>query len=113
MLLGQTGLKKKFLDADEAEQKAKMNAEQGQELEYAQEHVTQQKQLPAPDRKKAQNQTDTEMESLIDRELEQEYSEEQKTVLRNALTRKVPLRELMDYYYPDVSAEEMRRAWRL
>ena len=88
MLLGQAGLTKRFMEADEAEQKAKMNEEQGQELEYAQE-------------------------LLIDRELDREYSKEQKAALRKALTKKIPMRKLMDYYYPDVSAEEMCRAWKL
>jgi len=114
MLLGQAGLKKKFMEADEADQKARMNEEQGQELEYAQEHMQLQKTVNDLQKSGQQKQINiSEEDSLIDRELKAVYSAEQKEALRQALAKKIAMRELLDYYHPDVTAEEMRRAWNL
>ena len=55
----------------------------------------------------------SEEDSLIDRELKAVYSAEQKEALRQALAKKIAMRELLDYYHPDVTSEEMRRAWNL
>lgn len=112
ILLGQAELKKRFLDADEADQRAKMNEEQGQELEYSQEHMLLQKTVKDLQKSGQQKRSDiTEEDSLVDRELKASYSAEQKEALRQALAKKTAMRELMDYYYPDVTAEEMRKAW--
>lgn len=114
MLLGVADLKKQILDADEADQKAKMNAEQERELEYAQEHIQMQKiARDLPKRKMQTQQPAADADLLIKREMKAIYSAEQKEALRKALAKGVSLRELLDYYYPDVNVEEMRRAWKL
>jgi len=108
-LLGQAELKKRFLQEDEEQQKAKMQAEQEPELEYSQETVKPR----GWSEKQAPKQTNITTEDLFERELQAEYSEHQKKVLRQALIKKIPLRELLDYYYPDVTVEEMKRAWKV
>ena len=112
-LLGQVGIQKRFLDEDEKEQKAKMNAEQGQELEYVEEH--QQLQKTVKDMSKSQGRTSqfSEEDTLLDRELKVKYSKEQKALLRLALTKNVSEKELMNHYYPEVSVDDMRKAWNL
>ena len=102
------------MEADEADQKARMNEEQGQELEYAQEHMQLQRTVNDLQKSGQQKQINiSEEDSLIDRELKAVYSAEQKEALRQALAKKIAMRELLDYYHPDVTAEEMRRAWNL
>ena len=108
-LLGQAELKKRFLTEDEEQQKAKLQAEQEPELEYSQETAKQR----GWSGKQAPKQADLTTKDLLERELQAEYSEIQKKLLRQAIIKKIPLRELLDYYYPDVAAEEMKQAWKL
>ena len=110
-LLGQAELKKRFLQEDEKQQKAKLQEEQEPELEYSQETVKPRGWKKAKDQTFKQTKITT--DDLLERELQAEYSEIQKKVLRQALVKKIPLRELLDYYYPDVPVEEMKQAWKL
>ena len=52
-------------------------------------------------------------ESLVTREIKYNYSREQKEAVREALRRNVPRHMVLEHYYPEVPAEEMRKAWQL
>ena len=105
MLLGEVELNHRFSSMEEKEQKEKLNQEQAQELEYSQdsESDVKQKTESAPIRKKPEWE-----DTLTNRMLHWNYTEGQKEELQKAVAAKIPKAVIMEYFYPDVSVEEMR-----
>ena len=105
MLLGETELNHRFTSLEEKEQKDKLNEEQAQELEYSQETdtVVQHKTEPVSKREKPEWE-----DTLTNRMLHWNYTEGQKEELQKAVAAKIPKSVIMDYFYPDVSVDQMR-----
>ena len=109
-LLGELEMKKRFEAIDEREQKARLNEKHGKELEYSDD----------------ENQSETEggqkttrgsrlpllqgEDTITNRMITWKYSKEQKDELRNALKAKMPKEDILQFFYPDIPAEEMARA---
>lgn len=96
----------RFSSLEEKEQKDKLNQEQAQELEYSEEAM-----INAQD--ESQNTTSRikpEWEDTItNRMLHWNYSEEQKRFLHMALEMRIPKNRILQFYYPETSSEEMKQ----
>ena len=105
MLLGEMELSRRFSNLEEKEQKDKLNQEQAQELEYSEDSISLQdgKQVNKDGREKPQWE-----DTLTNRMLHWNYTEGQQEELHKAIAEKVPKEVIMQYFYPDVSVEEMR-----
>ena len=105
MLLGETELNHRFTSLEEKEQKDKLNEAQAQELEYSQEtdSEVQHKTESVPKREKPEWE-----DTLTNRMLHWNYTEGQKEELQKAVATKIPKSVIMDYFYPDVSVDQMR-----
>ena len=120
MLLGENGLSDRFRLMDEKEQKDRLNEQQGNELEYAEEDpetdgVTDQTgQEEGPGQSTgggmktigADKKPDWE-DSLMNRMLHWEYSKEQKEELYRAVEEGLPKEEILSFFYPDMPPEAM------
>ncbi len=102
MLLGDKDLNRIFLELEEEEAKDKLNAEQGNELEYAQ---------PVPEKPVAQSKRTHESkdfeDSISNRVLHWGYSTEQKAALHRALDLKMPKAMILQFFYPETDAVQM------
>lgn len=94
-----------FTSLEEKEQKDKLNEEQAQELEYSQktDSVIQHKTEFVSKRVKPEWE-----DTLTNRMLHWNYTEGQKEELQKAVAAKIPKSVIMDYFYPDISVEQMR-----
>ncbi len=118
MMLGEAGLNKRFSLMDEEQQKARADREQGYELEYADE-------LPEaedagsdsagagvrPVKNKVRQKPEWE-DTLANRMLHWAYTPEQRGALKRALEAGVPKAELLAFFYPEVTVEQMQDVWR-
>ena len=86
---------------DEQEQKDRFNAEHGQELEYSEESETsvKRKKLPKICGK----------DTILRRMAQWEFSDEQQAEAQKAMVAGVPEAKILEYFYPDVAVEDMRR----
>ena len=108
-LLGELEMKRRFQVIDEREQKKKLNEMQGRELEYTEEgnHAgtgdghkeTKGSRLPMIQGE----------DTIINRMITWKFSKEQKDELRSALKEKMPKEDILQFFYPDIPAEEMAR----
>lgn len=105
MLLGQAEMNKRFSDLDEAQQKARFNKEQENELEY--DEVSEITNKPINREKYRLNGED----SFTARTAQWEFTDEQLAALELARQKGVPKRQLYKFFYPSVSAEKMRKIW--
>ena len=105
MLLGQAEMSKRFSDLDEAEQKARFNNEQENELEY--DEVSEISKNPVNREKYTIKGED----SFSARTAQWDFSDEQLEALALARKKGVPKHQLYKFFYPSVSAEEMRKIW--
>lgn len=105
ILLGEAELYHRFTSLEEKEQKDKLNEEQAQELEYLQDTDAEVQVKPAalPRREKPEWE-----DTLTNRMLHWNYTEGQKEELQKAVAAKIPKSVIMEYFYPDVSVEQMR-----
>ena len=103
MLLGGSELSRRFSELEEESEKEKLNRSQDNELEYSQEPAEEAK-TANTDKKKEEEWEDT----LTNRMLHWDYSEEQKEELRKAIAKKITKDVIMKYFYPDVSVETMK-----
>ena len=112
MLIDTAELGRRFISLDEKEQRAKMNREQVNELEFVDD--TQKSGESAsggmstgvrnpPKREKPEWE-----DSLTNRILHWEYSMEQRAELKKAVSAGIPKSIILEYFYPDVSAERMK-----
>ena len=123
MILGTTELNRRYTKQDEKEQKDRINAEQANELEYTSDEVENetsnseeeadvsstsggnQLKLHSSMREKAAEWEDT----ISNRMVYWNYSEAQKKEVYAAMKAGIPREKIMQYFYPDVSPEEMRQ----
>ena len=116
MMLGDAELSRRFSMQDEAEQKAKIDREQANELEYVDESQKSDaaesanassgsagaKPVRNPEREKPKWE-----DTITNRMLHWSYTPEQKEELRKALAVGVPKATILTYFYPDVTVEKM------
>ena len=116
MMLGDAELSRRFSMQDEAEQKAKIDREQANELEYVDESQksdaaesasatngnTGTKPARNPEREKPKWE-----DTITNRMLHWSYTPEQKEELKMALAAGVPKATILTYFYPEVTAEKM------
>lgn len=106
MLLGEVELNHRFTSLEEKEQKEKLNQEQAQELEYSQDTESEEQLKPeAVIRREKPDWEDT----ITNRMLHWNYTEGQKEELQKAFEAKISKSVIMEYFYPDVSVEKMRK----
>ena len=107
-MLGEMDMKQRFQAIDERERKTKLNEIMERELEHTQEEGngdgggkrTIGERLPKLKGK----------DTITNRMLTWTYSKEQKDELRKALKAKMPIEDILLFFYPDVSAQEMAEA---
>ena len=115
VMLEDNELGKRFPMLDEKEQKAKFNMEQQKELEYADDEEQSSStdgnggnnMVIIKDRKKP----DWE-DTIANRVLHWNYSEEQKAEMKKAMADGIPRERIMEYFYPEISAEQFRQILR-
>lgn len=110
MMLGESELNHRFSSLEEKEQKDKLNQEQARELEYSEEAVIKTQLEPKNTTKRMKPGWE---DTLTNRMLHWNYTEGQKEVLQKAVAAKIPKSVIMEYFYPDVSVEQMRSGWNL
>ena len=106
MLLGDAELRSRFTNIDEKEQKQKLNSEQAKELEFAEEEVSNENETSSGGASVASRKPLKE-DTVMNRLIYWEFSEEQKTEGKKALAAKVPKQTILEYFYPETSLEEM------
>lgn len=112
MMIEDNELGKRFTMLDEKEQKAKFNMEQQKELEYADDEEQSSStdgnggnnMVIIKDRKKP----DWE-DTIANRVLHWNYSEEHKAEMKKAMADGIPRERIMEYFYPEMSAEQFRK----
>ena len=116
MMLGDAELSRRFSMQDEAEQKAKIDREQANELEYVDESQksdaaesantsngsTGGKPVRNPEREKPKWE-----DTITNRMLHWSYTPEQKEEVKKALAAGVPKATILTYFYPEISVEKM------
>ena len=116
MMLGDAELSRRFSMQDEAEQKAKIDREQANELEYVDESQksdaaesanasngsTGAKPVRNPEREKPKWE-----DTITNRMLHWSYTPEQKEEVKKALAAGVPKATILTYFYPEVTVERM------
>ena len=116
MMLGDAELSRRFSMQDEAEQKAKIDREQANELEYVDESQksdaadsanasngsTVAKPVRNPEREKPKWE-----DTITNRMLHWSYTPEQKEEVKKALAAGVPKATILTYFYPEVTVERM------
>ena len=116
MMLGDAELSRRFSMQDEAEQKAKIDREQANELEYVDESQksdaaesasatngnTGAKPVRNPEREKPKWE-----DTITNRMLHWSYTLEQKEEVKKALAAGVPKATILTYFYPEVTVEKM------
>ena len=114
MMLGDAELSRRFSMQDEAEQKAKIDREQANELEYVDESQKSDasesanassgsagaKPVRNPEREKPKWE-----DTITNRMLHWSYTPEQKEEVKKALAAGVPKATILTYFYPEVSVE--------
>ena len=101
MMIGDKELGWRFQMLDEQEQKDRFNVEQGQELEYSEDYSINEmrKNLPKIDGK----------DTILRRMAKWNFTKEQQDEAQKAMLVGVPENKILEYFYPDVEVEEMRR----
>ena len=116
MMLGDAELSRRFSMQDEAEQKAKIDREQANELEYVDESQKSEatesanassgsagaKPVRNPEREKPKWE-----DTITNRMLHWSYTPEQKEEVKKALAAGVPKSTILTYFYPEVTVEKM------
>ena len=110
LLLGQVGMKKRFMDLDEAQTVQAFHEEQDQELMYSAEEtgaaaVETEEQPPAPaaETKKPRDASN----SIPYRLMHMSFTKEQKAELKRAMDVRVPKDVILSYFYPDTPVAKM------
>ena len=111
MMLEEAGLGKRFTMLDEKAQKERFNREQLHELEY----IDDGEKSSSSDGNGGNNlaesgggkKTDWE-DTIVNRVIHWNYSDEQKAEMKQAIADGIPKKKIMEYFYPEVSVEQMR-----
>lgn len=114
MMLGDMELSRRFSSIEEMEQKNKLNQELQIELEYTDENQNSGKATSGGNsiasRKQVKREKPEWEDTISNRMLHWNYSEEQKQEVRNAMEAGMTKTEILQFFYPDVSVEQMRMA---
>lgn len=105
MLLGKRELKKRFTDLEEAQEKQKLNESNETELEYAPsvDEVAKEQNMCRFHRKAIIGE-----DNITNRMSCWSYSEEQITELTQAIQAGIKITDILSYFYPETSVEQMR-----
>lgn len=109
-LLGELEMKKRFQALDEKEQKARHNEKYGKELEYAEDGNPATESSGKKATKGARLPELQGEDSITNRLVTWVYSKEQKDELRKALHAKMPMEDILFFFYPDTPVCEMKKA---
>ena len=109
-MLGDAELNRRFSMQDEAEQKAKIDREQANELEYADESQKEEdsdnsggeQPVRNPEREKPKWE-----DTITNRMMHWSYTAEQKEEVKKALAAGVPKATILTYFYPEFTVEKM------
>jgi type IV secretion system protein VirD4 len=119
MMLGEAELGRRFTRQDEAQQKAKIDREMDNELEYTDESAKasdtdgSQAGGAGAARIKTTAASATEWEDTVaNRITHWEYTDEQVRLVQEAMKNRVPKAKIMAVFYPDVPVQEMKDIWR-
>ncbi|MEG2145552.1 MAG: type IV secretory system conjugative DNA transfer family protein, partial [Lachnospiraceae bacterium] len=108
MLLGDTELGKRFISMDEKAQKEKLQSSQNNELEYYEESVTRKVRSETKAAQQHQERKILEWEDTItNRMLHWKYSKEQIAELKRAVAVKMPMENVLEFFYPETSPQQM------
>lgn len=114
-LIGEEELRKRFQKLDEKEQRELCQEQQGQELEYMDESQECKpgftEDLPSDSEEEkvvSKRKKPTWEDTISNRMLHWKYSEEQKEEVRKAMAAGIPKAKIMNYFYPEVSTQQMR-----
>ena len=110
LLLGELEMKKRFQKIDEKEQKEKLNAKHGRELEYVEEEDEVSESGGKASTKGARLPELKGEDSITNRLVTWVYTEAQKDALRRALNEKMPKEDILFFFYPDTPVSEMEKA---
>ena len=103
-------MKKRFQALDEKEQKARHNEKYGKELEYAEDGNPATESSGKKATKGARLPELKGEDSITNRLVTWGYSKEQKDELRKALHAKMPMEDILFFFYPDTPVSEMKKA---
>lgn len=108
MLLGEAELSKRFTSMDEKMQKEHLQSAQDNELEFIEEpQAKQQEQVKAAPEKKAVREPFNGEDTITNRTLHWKYSKAQVAELKKAIAAKMPKENILKYFYPETSVEQM------
>lgn len=112
MMIDKASLGRRFTKLDEKEQRARLNREQANELEFVDDTQkgdgTASGGVSTGVRKSVKREKAEWEDNLTNRILHWEYSEAQKAELKTAVSEGIPKRIILEYFYPDVSVERMK-----
>lgn len=108
MLLGDEELGKRFTNLDEKEQKEKLNSEQSKELEFSEDSVSNTTENGAASGgASVATRKPLKEDTVMNRLVHWEFSEEQKLEGKKALAAKIPKQTILTYFYPEIPLNEM------
>lgn len=108
MMLGETELSRRFTSMDEKMQKERLQSAQDHELEFTEEpQAEQQEHVKAAPEKKAVREPFEGEDTITNRILHWKYSKEQVAELKKAIAAKMPKGNILEYFYPETSVEQM------
>ncbi len=114
-MLGDRELRRRFTKLDEKEQKDKVNRELGNELEFMDESQKADNSSSGGtggnslgSRQVVVREKPTWEDTISNRMLHWKYSSEQKEEVKKAIATGISKTKIMEYFYPDVSIEQMR-----
>lgn len=99
MLISENEIGNRFQILDEQERKDRFDEQEAKELEYSDESVEVQKKRPKI------NGRDT----ILRRMSQWEFSDAQQEEAKKAMLAGVPEKKILEYFYPDIDVEEMKR----
>ena len=109
--LAEGSIHRRFSMQDEAEQKAKIDGEQANELEYADESQKEEDSDRQPVRNPEREKPKWE-DTITNRMMHWSYTAEQKEEVKKALAAGVPKATILTYFYPEVTVEKMSSYWK-
>lgn len=107
MLLGDSELKKRFISIDEKIQKEKLQSSQNNELEYSQEPVVRKTEVKENVTKQPTRKALVGEDTITNRMLQWKYTKEQIEQLKIAVAIKMPMVEILEFFYPEISPSKM------
>ena len=108
MLLGEVELGKRFTGMDEKIQKERLQSAQDNELEFVEEpQAKQQEQVKVASEKKSVRELFEGEDTITNRILHWKYSKAQVAELKEAIAAKMPKANILEYFYPETSVEQM------